>query len=199
MQQDRWVLDEVAGKCGDFFVEIGAFDGKTLSNTYLLESEYGWNGILAEPNPILANGIRFLRKASLCSEPVGAVTGKLVTMRFLVDRPELSCISDDAFKDQHADARRKESIEIVQKLISLNDLLTAHKAPTDIDFISIDTEGSESDILSTFDFDHYNVRLFSIEHNYTDANRKLDNLLLPQGYERVYHDWSKWDAWYRKC
>ena len=198
LQQDRWVLEELAGKCGGFFVEIGAFDGKDLSNTYLLESEYGWDGILAEPNPLLAEGIRLLRKAALCTEPVDAVTGRLVTMRFLVDRPDLSSISDYAFIDQHADARRKESVEVIQKTISLNDLLAAYNAPNDIDFISIDTEGNESDILSAFNFDHYDVGLFCIEHNYTDANRKLDNQLLSQGYERVYRDWSKWDAWYRK-
>lgn len=198
LQQDRWVVWELGGKRGGFFVEIGAFDGKELSNTYLLETEYDWKGILAEPNPLLADGIGKIRKAALYTQPVDAVTGKSVTMRFVADQPEFSSMADHAFKDRHADTRRKESVEIVQTTISLNDLLEAHGAPSDIDFISIDTEGNEPDILSTFDFDRFKVRLFCIEHNNTDANEKLDKILLTQGYERVYREWSRWDAWYRK-
>ncbi|MDW5318314.1 FkbM family methyltransferase [Rhizobium sp. PL01] len=198
LQQDRWVVAELSGKRAGFFVEIGAFDGKQLSNTYLLETEYDWKGILAEPNPLFADGIRQIRRASLYTQPVDAVTGKSVTMRFVADHPELSSMTDHAFKDRHADIRRKESVEIVQTTISLNELLDAHGAPADIDFISIDTEGNEPDILSTFDFDRFNVRLFCIEHNNTDANEKLDKILLPKGYDRVYREWSRWDAWYRK-
>ncbi|WP_426127515.1 FkbM family methyltransferase [Pararhizobium sp. PWRC1-1] len=95
-------------------------------------------------------------------------------------------------------SRRKESVEIVQTTISLNELLETNGAPLEIDFISIDTEGNEPDILSTFDFDKFSVRLFCIEHNNTNANEKLDKILLPKGYERVYREWSRWDAWYRK-
>lgn len=191
-------MAELDGKRGGFFVEIGAFDGKQLSNTYLLETEYDWTGILAEPNPLLADGIRKVRQASLYTQPVDAIDGKSVKMRFVAAHPELSSMANNAFKDRHAHSRRKESVEIVQTTISLNALLEAHGAPSDIDFISIDTEGNEPDILSTFDFNRFSVRLFCIEHNNTDANENLDKILLPKGYERVYREWSRWDAWYRK-
>ncbi|WP_426127513.1 hypothetical protein [Pararhizobium sp. PWRC1-1] len=101
IQQDRWVLAELDGKRGGFFVEIGAFDGKQLSNTYLLETEYDWKGILAEPNPLL-DGIRKVRHAALYTHPVDAVSGKSVKMRFVADHPELSSMVNNAFKDRHA-------------------------------------------------------------------------------------------------
>lgn len=198
IQQDRWVLDEFKGKRSGFFVEIGAYDGKIHSNSYLLEVDYGWRGILVEPNPVLSDGIRDIRTSPLDTRPVDATTGKPVTMRFVADEPELSAMAERAFNDQHANARRKESVEIVQTTVSLNDLLRTYEAPQQIDFISIDTEGNEPDILSTFDFDLYAVRLFCIEHNYTDANVKLDDIMSSKGYERVYRDWSRFDAWYRK-
>lgn len=198
LQQDRWVLSELGEKRSGYFVEIGAFDGKTLSNTYLLEKEYGWSGILAEPNPAFWDGIERSRRVSLCMRPVDAVTGKSVKMRFVTSQPEFSGMADHASKDKHAAIRSKDSVEIMQSTISLNDLLQTHHAPDVIDFISIDTEGSEPDIISTLDFNRFKVRLFCIEHNHTDAEARLDAILLLQGYERVYREWSRWDAWYRK-
>jgi FkbM family methyltransferase len=197
LYQDLWVLSETGRKRGGFFIEIGAFDGVTLSNSYLLEKKFGWTGILVEPNPVLAARIRRSRRATLCTLPVDGASGKDVTMMFVSDFPELSSMQENAAKDHLAD-HRKNGTEVIQRTISLNDLLAEHSAPLEIDFISIDTEGNEPDILSTFDFDRYRVQLFCVEHNDTDANELLDRLMLPKGYERVYREWSQWDAWYRR-
>ncbi|TCU13175.1 FkbM family methyltransferase [Rhizobium sullae] len=198
IQQDRWVIDELNGKRDGFFVEVGAYDGKHFSNTYMLEKEYSWTGIVAEPNPLFSDTIREVRSGPLCTSPVDATTGRAVKMRFVSAAPALSGMAQLAHKDLHTKARRKEGVEIVQTTISLNDLLSQNNAPADIDFISIDTEGNEPGIMSTFDFSRYSVRLFSIEHNHTEADAKLDRIILPKGYERVYREWSRFDAWYRK-
>src|SRR5688572_29398394 len=47
--QDLLVLSQLDFKRSGYFVEFGATNGVDISNTYLLESEFGWNGILAEP------------------------------------------------------------------------------------------------------------------------------------------------------
>ncbi|WP_421357751.1 FkbM family methyltransferase [Agrobacterium rosae] len=198
LQQDRWVLSELSEKANGFFVEVGAFNGKDLSNTYLLEKEFEWRGILVEPNPILSETIRAARGVPLDTRPVDSVSGKKVLMRFVVDEPELSSMESNAYSDKHAESRRKESVEVEQTTVSLNDLLAAHHAPTDIDYISIDTEGNELDILTAFNFKKYNVSLFSIEHNNTSAENLIENLLIAEGYERVYREWSRFDAWFRK-
>jgi hypothetical protein len=47
--QDIWVLGKLGGKNNGYFVDFGASDGITFSNSYLLEKAFGWNGILCEP------------------------------------------------------------------------------------------------------------------------------------------------------
>jgi len=197
LQQDRWVLHELGGKRNGFFVEVGAFDGKHLSNTYMLEKEYGWTGILAEPNPMMAAAIRANRSSPLCELPVGQTSGQLVTMLFVDGNPQISAMEQHAFNDLHADLRKRHK-RVKQTTIGLNDLLESNGSPRQIDFISIDTEGSEPEILAGFDFDRYDVRLFAIEHNYTPAQKVIDEMMKSKGYERVYEEWSRFDAWFRK-
>lgn len=196
LQQDLWALSEAGGKTDGFFVEVGACDGVGLSNTYLLE-QTGWSGILAEPNPDMEQRIVSRRKAPLCTQPVGKASGVEVDMLFVPNHPELSTMEQFAGGDRHA-SRRASNFKITQTTISLNELLANYDAPKLIDFISIDTEGSEPEILEGFDFGNYDVRLFAIEHNYTQAEKQIDRLMKLRGYERVHRLWSRWDAWYRK-
>lgn len=194
--QDLWVLHETNGKRGGFFVEFGATDGVSLSNTCLLEQEYGWTGILAEPNPVWHARLAANRRAIVSHECVAARDGETVTF-LATDQPELGTMAAFAPDDTHAGARRKAtSIDV--KTISLNTLLARHGAPREIDFMSIDTEGSELDILEAFDFSAYDVRLFAIEHNSTAAEGKLDALMAKHGYVRRLPALSWFDGWYAR-
>jgi hypothetical protein len=74
----------------------------------------------------------------------------------------------------------------------LDDFLHRHKAPLDIDYISVDTEGSELEILSSFPFDQWNVRLFTIEHNFMPQREKILELLQKHGYSRIEREWDDW-------
>jgi FkbM family methyltransferase len=196
LQQDLWVLSEAGGKADGYFVEVGACDGVGHSNTYMLE-QMGWTGILAEPNPAMEQRIITRRKAPLCTQPVGKVSGVEVDMLFVPNHPELSTMEQFAGGDHHA-PRRADHAKVTQTTISLNDLLARYEAPKQIDFISIDTEGSEPDILAGFVFGRYDVRAFAIEHNFTRAEKEIDRMMRLSGYERVHRLWSRWDAWYRK-
>ena len=62
--------------------------------------------------------------------------------------------------------------------------------------MSIDTEGSEFEILNTFKFSKYNISIITIEHNYSSNRNKIYNLLKSNGYKRVYEGFSRWDDWY---
>jgi FkbM family methyltransferase len=196
LHQDLWVLHETRHERNGYFVEFGATDGVNLSNTCLLEREFGWRGILAEPNPAWHSSLRQNRNAAIDLRCVFGRTGEHVAFA-ATKHPELATIVGYGSNDGHRQARLDHTIVEVET-VALNDLLAQHDAPREIDYISIDTEGSELDILAPFDFERWNVTLFSVEHNATGMEQELDRLMQRHGYERRYQNISKFDAWYRK-
>ena len=96
---------------------------------------------------------------------------------------------------------RMQANKISCTTISLNSLLLKHEAPETIDYISLDTEGSEFRILSTFDFNRWDVRFFSIEHNKAHREdgeeymQKLISLFEKNGYS---FEMNKWDVFFIK-
>ena len=64
-----------------------------------------------------------------------------------------------------------------------------------IDYLSIDTEGSEYEILSAFPFEKWNIRLITVEHNFTDKRRLIQSLMTSKGYGCKE---IQWDDWYEK-
>lgn len=194
--QDLWVLEKTRYKRCGFFVEIGATDGVLLSNTLLLEKEFGWQGICAEPNPKFYAQLQKNRQCRVSDQFVGRETGKDVEF-VLADVYGGS--KEFAAGDLHK-AKRDAYAAVGQvthfTTISLDDFLQQHQAPNDIDYISIDTEGSEYDILREFPFEKWNARLFTIEHNFAEQREDIRLLLEKHGYRRLEQEW---DDWYEKA
>ena len=93
---------------------------------------------------------------------------------------------------------RLEGKQYDVQTISLEDLLKKYSAPKRIDYLSIDTEGSEYEILSNFNFDAYDIRVITCEHNYMPERDKIYKLLTSKGFFRVETNKSQWDDWYTK-
>lgn len=196
--QDLWVLEETDNKKGGFFVDFGATDGITINNSYLLEKDYDWTGIVSEPNPAYFEDLSKNRQCVIDHNAVFTETGKQVVL-LSPEATDISTIQGYGTDDEFAQARALGTpIEV--PTISLFDLLELHKAPSYIDYLSVDTEGSEYDILKAF-FDSeqsskYNIQLITVEHNYTDARKKIYELLTENGYELARTE--KCDDFYRK-
>ncbi len=75
-------------------------------------------------------------------------------------------------------------------------MLYNFNAPCIIDYLSIDTEGSEIEILSIFNFDRYKFNIITVEHNFSPMCEKINTLLLSKGYKRVFEELSFYDDWY---
>ena len=181
--QDLWALWEVGEKRDGYFVEFGAAGGQRLSNTLMLERKYGWTGLLAEPNPSFHDILEKRRTAPVCKDLVHRVSGE--TMRFAMhERGLLSGIVDEDAQEG------QDGIEKILELetISLNDMLDRYDAPTQIDFMSIDVEGAELDILEGFDFDKHRVRCFTIEAKDDEDRDGLLKLLKKNGYVHRWPD-----------
>jgi FkbM family methyltransferase len=197
-RQDLFALFIHGDKPG-YFVEFGACDGLYLSNTVLLEKKYKWKGILSEPAPSYYDDLVKNRKCHLESLCVANETGK--TMDFLeVDYNSdkgLSGLTDFVFQDHHSEVRKNNSSTYSVETISLKDMLDKYDAPEHIDFLSIDTEGSEYLILKSYDFSRH-FKAIAVEHNNTLNREKIYDLLSSKGYDRVLLEFSAWDDWYIK-
>jgi FkbM family methyltransferase len=194
LKQDIFVLSELDCKTGGYFVEFGATNGVDLSNTYLLETKFGWTGILAEPAKIWAEDLVKNRKCHIDYDCVWSKSGEVLEFNE-VNAAELSTIDTFSSVDEHA-TTRTSGTKYPVNTISLLDLLKKYDAPRVIDYLSIDTEGSEFEILSAFDFDAYQFRVITCEHNYTPMREKLADLLTSKGYTRKYTEYSRFDDWY---
>jgi len=193
-RQDLFTLSELGFKRNGYFVEIGATNGVSLSNTHLLEKQFGWSGILVEPARCWHDALKANRDAYIETRCVWKTSDETVQFRE-VENPVLSGISEYCNNDTHAASRRRCTHYPV-KTVSLNDLLDICNAPQEIDYLSIDTEGSELDILSSFDFSKRRIRVITVEHNFTPARDGIHRLLSENGYTRKLESVSAFDDWY---
>jgi FkbM family methyltransferase len=194
LHQDLIALMTANFKNDGFFVEFGATDGIKFSNSFLLEKSFNWKGILAEPGRNWHSSLKKNRSAIVETKCVWKVSGE--TLEFNeTEIGELSTLEMFSSGDMHAEARLSGSRYSVGS-ISLDDLLQINDAPRYIDFLSIDTEGSEFDILSDFDFEKYSFGFITCEHNFTQSRERVFELLTANGYVRILESMSLFDDWY---
>jgi FkbM family methyltransferase len=192
--QDLFVLCQSNFKRDGYFVDFGATDGVTFSNTYLLETMFNWKGILVEPAKCWHDSLRSVRSSIVDTRCVWSSTGE--QLAFLESTSAtLSTVLSSSPKDKHTQERNKGDIYYVES-VSLTDLLEEYNAPDDIDYISIDTEGSEYEIISNHDFSKFSFKFITVEHNFTELRERIFSLLTREGYQRRYAEMSNCDDWY---
>jgi hypothetical protein len=189
--QDLFVLTMVKNKNNGFFVEIGAGDGIRFSNTYLLEKQYGWSGILVEPSKTFYNNCLDVRKCNIVNKLV--LDQKVKNIKFY-EKKSGEFSHSEGFGDILASEIESEYyIEAVK----FEELFASFSKIPDIDFLSIDTEGSEKVILGSIDFSKFKPRVICIEHNYRKENRIFyKKFLKKKGYRLIYPGISRWDSWF---
>jgi FkbM family methyltransferase len=192
--QDIFALQKLNFKRNGFFVEFGATNGVDYSNTLVMEKLFGWNGILSEPAKIWHRNLRLNRNSFIDTNAVWKNSNSQLVFNE-TDSAEYSTIEYFSDLDMHRNIRL-DGKKYEVNTISLNDLLLRYRAPSIIDYLSIDTEGSEFDILESFDFNQYTFSVITIEHNYTDSRNRIYELLSSKGYRRVNKNVSQFDDWY---
>lgn len=180
------------GKRDGYFVEIGVGDGEKFSNTLLLERDFGWRGILAEPAKMFHENISDTRSSILDKRAVSNESGKTVLFEQDDGMGELSGLAGQR------SPRGRQSLSTYEvSTVRLDDLLAEYNAPDEIDYMSIDTEGSETSVLEGLSLSKRRISLLTIEHNY-DQNRMraYADLFEPAGYRRLFPNLSSFDYWY---
>jgi len=180
--QDVHVLHEIyKGKRDGYFVEIGAYDGIEYSNTYLMEKNYGWKGILIECNVRWFPSIYQYRDAIFM--PYAAYKEDNQVLEFYDTGHGLSGLVET---NSHQFSEECPVIPVLTK--KLTTMLDNARAPNFIEFLSIDTEGSEYEILLHHDFDKYLFGYICVEHNHIMENRLKIRLLLEKKGYKLYRE-----------
>tara|TARA_R110000822_G_scaffold80158_1_gene191151 strand:+ start:356 stop:1003 length:648 start_codon:yes stop_codon:yes gene_type:complete len=194
LEQDLKVLDYFNNKKEGYFLEVGASDGVELSNTYLLEKSYNWTGICIEPIPKVYEKLKLNRNCLTENKAIYNESNKEVNFSIANSHTLLSGISTHL--DQHKEKVDNDKEDIIVPTLTLEDLLIKHDAPKFIEYMSLDTEGSEYEILKVFNFNKYKFGLIDIEHNYIEPRRTMiRDLLLENGYKYIGE--NKWDDSYK--
>jgi hypothetical protein len=144
-----------------FFIDIGFCDGESGSNTYLLEQN-GWAGIGADPFP---NNYDFRNNTKVCKCVVFSSEQEVIFKEAGAVGGIESCL--DAYKNNLHVVQANSS---KHTSITLEQLLCNNNAPKYIEYLSIDTEGSEYEILKGFPFDKYLFGMITTEHNTFNNN-----------------------------
>jgi FkbM family methyltransferase len=177
-QQDIFVGEYFGWKRGGYFVDVGAFDGVNLSNTHQLEKVLGWTGICIEP---LEQAFQQLRARRKCICVQAAAYSKDAALSF--------CSNDvlsglEAHIDRHIETLAAPRITVRAR--TLKSILLEHGAPFEIDYLSIDTEGSEYEVLRGIDWKERRFGFISIEHNFVEPRRAvMRDFLTAHGYKRL--------------
>ena len=193
--QDLFALNASGFRRGGFFVEIGAAGGVDLSNTYLLERSFGWDGILVEPARSWHESLSQHRRCAIDHRCVWPSSGEHVEF---AEAPEGEYSTVVTYADQDMHAPRRAGAQTYRvETIALQDLLKEHSAPSKIDYLSIDTEGSEFEIIRDFDLGSWRFGAITIEHNYDEQRRtRITELLTAAGYQRAHDGLTAFDDWY---
>jgi len=176
------------------FVEFGAADGVTLSNTYFLETRLNWTGVVAEPAFGWHEQLTRNRSCKISFAYIYKESYKRVA---IVETPDkmLSTISSFRNLDMHANLR-ESGLGYEVETLSLEDFLDLNFPVCSVDFLSIDTEGSEYEILANFDFSRFTFGFIAVEHNFNGNRPLISKLLEEAGYLQVLQRVSRWDDWW---
>jgi FkbM family methyltransferase len=189
--QDRWAFEILGKPKYGFYLDIGAHNGIDNSNSYAFE-QIGWNGICVEPNPLL-RGFQTLKENRKCLCLNVGLYDKEGEVDFIARgrHPECSGIIDKYASSSVLEKYNKGHNVIKVPVITLNQLVERYNVPKIIDYMSLDTEGSEYSILKDFNFDKYIIRTLTVEHNYfapsyeeksLKKKKLIEELLTKNGY-----------------
>lgn len=197
--EDRILWQVFRQRRSGYFMEIGAYDGVNLSNTYFLE-QMGWHGVLVEPIEDLCLRAAASRPRSRVIQAAISRKGSHGTAKFTITQnvPVLSYLNTD---QDHVDRCLKEGATLVEvdvPLLTVDDILLHERyaAPPgtgpwvpnvgwQIDLVSIDVEGGELDVLDGFNLERYRPGILLIEND-RPAGAAVEPYLTSRGYRKFH-------------
>jgi FkbM family methyltransferase len=170
------------------FVEIGAYDGYDLSNTYWLEKCKGWSGLLVEPIPIQADAARHNRWCDVWQGCVYNRDGE-VEFTHIKGYSEMLSGIEEGYNAAHKARVNKEIADHKQETVKLkvmcktiNSLLNAFELPK-VDILSLDTQTSELAVLQAYDPIKNPIKAILLDFNSSPNRADLEEWFAMNGYK----------------
>ncbi len=186
------------------YLDIGAHHPLRMSNTYLFYRK-GCRGICVEPDPALFRAIALKRRKDVCINAGVGLASPAPVAFYVMSVPSLS-----TFSKEDAELHQKNGVATIDRIekiavVDVNEIIRANLSAAP-DFVSIDVEGHEMDILRTFDFSSFRPGVFCVEtltFSIDNQERKaveVNAFMEPKGYfsyadtyiNTVFVDKAKW-------
>jgi len=190
-RQDQFINEHIfKNKTNGIFVDVGAHDGITYSNTYFFERSLNWTGICIEPLPEIFQKLEKNRTATCYPVCAGNKNGTIDFLQIEGSFGNAEMLSGifDQYDARHLDrinqamGRFRGSSKIIQiQSRTLTSLLQENNI-TEVDFLSIDVEGGEKSVLEGLDLTLIKVKCMIIENNYRDTFNAIKDMLIAHGY-----------------
>ena len=180
-QQDIDVISFFNNKKDLYFVDISGYYANWFTNTALLEFNYNWKGISSQLFPIIFEKNKKFRNIDSYNYYVFSKSGLHLNFnKYHLLSHRYSRMEQKEYLEKNKD--NTDNLIIVET-ITLLDFLDKYNAPKIIHYCSLDNEGSELELLKSFDFSKYKFLYITVEHNNTEPKKtEIKNLLLDNGY-----------------
>jgi FkbM family methyltransferase len=160
-----------------FFLDVGANEPKKGSQTWFLE-EQGWRGLLVEPQARLAEKLRAERLACRVFQVACGAPGHAAEMTLHI----AEAASQSSLQKHLIGVSTKYVDAQVVKIMTIDEILAEAGNPA-LDFVSIDVEGTQLDVLRGFALQRHQPRLMLVEDHLN--NLEAHRLVRAQGYRLV--------------
>lgn len=192
--QDLITLDLFGFKRKGVFIEAGACDGVLNSNSFFLEKNFEWTGLLVEPIREYYKKLKQNRDVATANVALSQVNNKEVDFLVAANK-DLSTIRGYEKNDYHSDNRASYNvIKVISK--TLDEIIEEKLQTFEIDFLSLDTEGSEYDIIKAVDFLKHKINVICVEHNLSSNRNLIHNHLLKNNYKKLETPFLEIDDFY---
>jgi FkbM family methyltransferase len=187
-------------KSEGIFVNVGAYDGIIGNNTYLLEKDYNWTGICIDGNKNHYERLINNRKCKCLHAVVSDTINEEVLYYNVTGYSETLSGMDKTYDIRHKNrifreiAERGGNINISkEKTITLNKILLENNIKI-VDFLCVDTEGSELNIFKGLNFELYKPSLVMVENNFSGSD--VEDYLKAKKYTKCHQ--IEWDDFYKR-
>lgn len=187
-KQDKILNENIfKNQRGGVFVDVGAHNGIDISNTYFFEKELGWKGICIEPMQKCYDELVKNRKC-ICYNGCAYNQNGEVPFRINEGYTEMLSGIENCYPAEHKRRIQNELMErggsthlIQVPARTLQNLFDEHNI-TVVDYLTVDTEGSEFEVFQGIDFSKTHINVIDFEENYPQYARNIYELLLKNGF-----------------